>query len=163
MWDEARRLITGSTADPDVGRSAWILVILFAVQLLAQGHWYAREAPTRADYQRAERFMEFVDGLEGTYYMPGHVLPRDNTFWIHEMTWRDLGKVAWGAPIAKRLAKEMRRKKIDTIILEKGRAAPRQLRPMVKEYKLDKELKRTIPLRMMAATPSAPGEVYKRR
>lgn len=144
--------------------ASWALVVLILVQTLSQGHWYNRELPNKKDYQNARAFLNFLDGLEGRYYMPGHVLPRDNTFWIHEMSWRDFGASPWGRPIIRDLAARMRRMDVDYLIKEDARGFPRALHGMLKaDYRLYKRLPNTIPLRMMSATRSAPGTVYRRK
>jgi hypothetical protein len=142
----------------------WALSILLVVQLLAQGHWFDKEILTTQDKQAARKFLNMVDGLDGTYYMPGHVLPRDNTYWIHEMSWRDFGKAKWAKPYAEQLAESIRSEKFDYLIIEGKTGLNKYLRKIKnRDYKLYKNVPTSMKLRMLSATKTAPQKIYKRK
>ncbi|MBZ0273395.1 hypothetical protein K8I61_15255 [bacterium] len=141
--------------------AACVIAILLAAQIALQWSSYERATISPNEQKRAERLMERIDALDDAYYMPGHVLPRGDTFWIHEMSWRDFANSAWGRPIALRLAAELRERRVPYFIEERNRAAPALLRPM-----LDADYDRVERLpfvRMSAATRSSPGYLYRRR
>ncbi len=142
----------------------WIFALLLSIQIAVQSPWIRRQVPTKSDHKRATAFLKMLDGLDGTYYMPGHVLPRDNTFWIHQMSWMDMGRSKWGRPIAARLAREMRDLKIDHIVSEAKSGFPPQLNWMLRfDYRQKTNLTKKFHLRMMCATPSAPGVLHARK
>ena len=142
----------------------WALSILLVVQLLAQGHWFDREIPTKQDHQAARKFLAMLDDLDGTYYMPGHVLPRDNTYWIHEMSWRDFSKVQWAKPHIEQVAEGMESEKVDYLIVEKGVSLNKYMRKMKnRDYKLYKTVPNSMKLKMPSATKTAPDKIYKRK
>jgi 4-amino-4-deoxy-L-arabinose transferase-like glycosyltransferase len=139
----------------------WIIACLLIAQLLAQGYWYDREFPGKGERRQAQALMKAIENLDGTYYMQAHVLPRDNTYWIHEMSWRDFDNSKWGRPLMQRVADEMRANPPDYLIQDDDHPFPRALRAFVdKEYERMQKLPR---VNMLSATKSSPGYVYKRK
>ncbi|MCZ7585350.1 MAG: glycosyltransferase family 39 protein [Deltaproteobacteria bacterium] len=143
------------------GAATWALAAILALQMVAQARWYDSEIPSRADREQAERLVGELRELEGKILMPGHVLPWDNTYWIHEMSWRDFNDSRWGRPVIRGLAEQMREDKPAYLVTEKGRSLPPVLRRVVQR---DFQKGRPLPyLKMATATPSSPGRVHPRK
>ncbi len=144
--------------------AAWALAFVLLTQLIAQAHWYGSEVPDAGDYKKARRFLSMLDGLDGTYYMPGHVLPRENTFWIHEMSWRDFAKADWAKPQLEKIAMEFRQNKVDYLIVEEKTGMSGALRTILNsDYQKKKSIPSSSKPKMFSATKTAPTKIYRHK